>query len=126
LDDRIPQSLKLSLKIYIFKISAGLCFGLRQDIDQLNENFIFSQLTYAGMEMKFWRSKAKAEVDFILDREGLIAIESKSSGRRLTKSLLSFKEKYKPSRTIVACKDTLKEEEDIIYVPFVFIASVCL
>jgi len=100
-------------------------YGLRQDIGQLNENFIFSQLTYAGREVKFWRSKAKAEVDFILDREGLIAIESKSSGRRLTKSLLSFKEKYKPSRTIIACKDTLKEEDDIIYVPFVFIASIC-
>ena len=31
-------------------------YDLRQDIGQMNENFIFTQLTYAGVEVKFWRS----------------------------------------------------------------------
>jgi hypothetical protein len=53
----------------------------------LNENFIFNQLTYAGMDVKFWRSKSKAEVDFVLDKEGFTAIESKSGGRSPAKSL---------------------------------------
>jgi predicted AAA+ superfamily ATPase len=97
--------------------------GMRQDIGQLNENFIFAQLTYAGMEVKFWRSKSKAEVDFVLDKKGLIAIESKTGGRLETKSLLSFKEKYKPDRTIIACRDIFGEKEGTIYLPFVFISS---
>jgi len=89
----------------------------------LNENFIFSQLTYAGKDVKFWRSKSKAEVDFILDRERLIAIESKSGGRSLTTSLRSFKEKYKPDRMIIACRDILAESKGMINLPFVFISA---
>lgn len=97
-------------------------YEIRQDTGKLNENFIFAQLTYAGKEVKFWRSKAKAEVDFILDKEGLIAIESKSGGR-MTKSVRSFKEKYKSDKTIIACRDILEESEGMINLPFVFISS---
>jgi len=97
--------------------------GIRQDIGQMNENFIFTQLTYAGMEVKFWRSKSKAEVDFVIEKEGLIAIESKSGGRGETKSLISFKEKYKPDKTIIACKDILVDRSGTTYLPFVFISS---
>lgn len=98
-------------------------YELRQDTGQLNENFIFAQLTYAGKEVKFWRSKAKAEVDFILDKGGLIAIESKSGGRSETKSLKSFKEKYRPNKTIILCRDLLDDKEGTIIMPFVFISS---
>ncbi len=97
--------------------------GMRQDIGLLNENFIFSQLTYSGMEVKFWRSKSKAEVDFILDKEGLLAIESKSGGRSVTKSLLSFNEKYKPDKIIILSRNILNYDEDTMIIPFVFISS---
>ncbi|MFH0904547.1 MAG: DUF4143 domain-containing protein, partial [Methanobacteriota archaeon] len=97
--------------------------GMRQDIGLLNENFIFSQLTYSGMEVKFWRSKSKAEVDFILDKEGLLAIESKSGGRSVTRSLLSFKEKYKPDKIIILSRNILHHDEDTVIMPFVFISS---
>ncbi len=98
-------------------------YDTRQDIGQLNENFIFTQLTYAGEEVKFWRSKSKAEVDFILDKKGLTAIESKSGGRSETKSLKSFREKYHPDKTIILCRDKLNYDEDTIIMPFVFIYS---
>lgn len=99
-------------------------YSVRQDIGHLNENFIFTQLTYAGMDVKFWRSKSKAEVDFVIETEGqLIAIESKSSFRGLRKSLANFREKYKPYRTIVACSDTLEDVNGILYMPFVFISA---
>jgi len=99
-------------------------YDLRQDIGLLNENFIFNQLTYAGMEVKFWRSKSRAEVDFVLDKAGFTAIESKSGGRSPGKSLDSFREKYKPDNIIVACKDILEERDRITYLPFVFITSI--
>jgi predicted AAA+ superfamily ATPase len=98
-------------------------YEMRQDVGQLNENFIFSQLAYAGGEVKFWRSKAKAEVDFILDKEGLIAIESKSGGRGETRSLKSFKEKYKPNKTVILCREKLLDDEGTLIMPFVFAST---
>lgn len=98
---------------------------LRQDIGMLNEAFIFSQLAYGGAEVKFWRSKSKAEVDFIVEKEGrLIAIESKSSYQRKTKSLMHFKEKYEPYRTIIASREVLKDSDGVLYLPFAFISSI--
>ncbi len=96
----------------------------RQDIGQLNENFIFSQLAYLGDEVKYWRSKSKAEVDFIVDKEGkLIAVESKSMAGARTKSLASFREKYRPYRAIIACTDNLEDAKNALYLPFAFISS---
>jgi hypothetical protein len=53
----------------------------------------------------------------------LIAIEAKSGVRSLTKSLRSFKEKYKPDKTIIACRGILAESEGTINLPFVFIST---
>ena len=99
-------------------------YDLRQDIGSLNENFVFTQATYAGVEVKFWRSKSKAEVDFVMDREGkLIAIESKSSFRRRTKSLTAFRAKYSPYRTIVAYRGGLEARGGVVYLPLVFVSA---
>ncbi len=75
------------------------------------------------LEVKFWRSKAGAEVDFIMDKKGLIAIESKSGGRGETRSLKSFREKYNPDKTIVLCRNILEINEGVIKMPFVFVSS---
>ncbi len=99
-------------------------YDLRQDIGSLNENFVFTQLTYAGVEVKFWRSKSKAEVDFVMEREGkLIAIESKSSFRRRTKSLTAFRAKYSPYRTIVVYRGGLEARGGVVYLPLVFVSA---
>ncbi len=98
-------------------------FESRQDIGQLNENFIFSQLTYMGAEVKYWRSKSKAEVDFIVDREGkLMAVESKSTVGR-SKSLASFREKYRPYKALIACTEKLEDIGGTLHMPFAFISS---
>jgi hypothetical protein len=98
-------------------------YDLRQDIGSLNENFVFTQLTYAGVEVKFWRSKSRAEVDFVMKRDGkLIAIESKSSFRRKTKSLTAFRDKYNPYRTIVAYRGGLEVRGGVVYLPLVFVS----
>ena len=99
-------------------------YDLRQDIGSLNENFVFTQLTYAGVEVKFWRSKSRAEVDFVIEHEGkLIAIESKSSFRRRTKSLTAFRDKYNPYRTIVAYRGGLEVRGGVVYLPLVFVSA---
>lgn len=76
-------------------------YSERGDRGKLYENFICSELVKDGLEIRFWRSKSKAEVDFVIEKEGeVIPIEIKShlSKTKLTKSFLSFLEKYKPNK----------------------------
>lgn len=68
----------------------------------LFENYVFSELLKAGFSPKFWRTKAGAEVDFILERgKELIPIECKLSFASVERSLMSFIETYRPSRAFV-------------------------
>ncbi len=97
----------------------------RQDIGPLNENFVFSQLAYCGHEPRFWRSKSKAEVDFVIDKGGLIAIECKTAFTGKAKGLSSFTMKYKPLKSVVACRDRMEKHGDIIYLPLAFISALC-
>ncbi|MEA1870098.1 MAG: ATP-binding protein [Euryarchaeota archaeon] len=99
-------------------------YDLRQDVGILNENFVFTQATCAGAEVKFWRSKSGAEVDFVMERNGkLIAIESKSRFRRRTKSLTAFIDKYNPHRTIVVYRGGLEVRGGVVYLPLVFVSA---
>lgn len=78
--------------------------SLRGDKGALFENYVFGQLARRGWEVKFWRTKAKAEVDFVVEREGkLMAVEVKMGlvDNKVGKSLYSFIEKYSPERVLV-------------------------
>lgn len=73
--------------------------GKRNEAGQLAENFVFSSLKRRNPgKLNFWRTKSKAEVDFILQREGeIIPIEVKySPSPSLGKSFYSFIEKFSP------------------------------
>lgn len=81
----------------------------RDDIGKLNENFVFSQMLINGFEPKFWRSKSKAEVDFVLEKEGLTALEVKTGfSSRTTKSFSTFIKKYNPNKAIIASQKNFK------------------
>ena len=63
------------------------------------ENYVLVELLKAGRKPKYWRTKSKAEVDFVLEFDNqLIPIEVKSGGMTgtITKSLRSFIETYQP------------------------------
>ena len=82
-------------------------FTENRDKGKLLENFVASSLMRQSQTtVNYWRTKDKAEVDFILkDYHGHItpievkAIELKSPD--ITKSLMAFIEKYKPAKAIV-------------------------
>ncbi len=68
------------------------------------ENYIMTELLKAGHKPKYWRTKSKAEVDFVLEVDNqIIPIEVKSSGMAgsITKSLRSFIETYEPEKAFV-------------------------
>ncbi len=68
------------------------------------ENYVLTELLKMGKTLKYWRTKAGAEVDFILE-DGLetIPIEVKINAKpnKVEKSLKSFIETYNPKKAFV-------------------------
>ncbi len=65
------------------------------------ENYVFSELLKAGFSPKYWRTKAQAEVDFVIEQgKEVIPIEVKLTPA-LERSLRSFIEQYQPRRAYV-------------------------
>jgi len=92
----------------------------RQDKGMLYENFVASELQKKGMEVKFWRTKSKAEVDFVIEKGGsCIPAEIKSGLKKpkFSKSLLSFLGKYKPKKGFVFSERLCGEKGKIKFAP---------
>ncbi len=96
----------------------------RSDMGELYENFVFTELVKEGFEPRFWRSKDKAEVDFVIERDGeVVPIEVKNTlhKERLTKSFTSFLRSYEPERGYFLSKDLMGEkgfkDTDVEYFP---------
>lgn len=92
-----------------FTVSDFRKVGERDDLGHLTENFVFSELRKNRgplSPLNFWRSKSKAEVDFIIEREGdIIPLEVKySENPSVGKSLYSFIDKYKSPEAFVLTK----------------------
>lgn len=76
----------------------------------LAENFVMGELTKMGIDSYFWRTKSNAELDFLVDYEGiLIPIEVKSADNTKAKSLHLFCSRYAPEMGI---KTSLKNVGD--------------
>ncbi len=74
----------------------------RMDQGALNENFVFTELYKKDLEIKYWRTKSKAEVDFVLEQSnGILPIEVKSNNIKQLRSFISFIEKYNPKNAII-------------------------
>lgn len=87
---------------------------IRQDTGALVENYILKRLhEYANIneEIHFWRTKNKAEVDFVfIAGNEIIPIEVKYRiNPSVGKSLYSFIEKYKPSKAFILTKSTFQK-----------------
>jgi len=89
----------------------------RTDVGAVIENFILLSLrnSFPSNTINYWRTIAKAEVDFILRlNEQIIPIEVKYQTYKqpkITKSLRSFIKTYKPKRAMVVTKDFWGEEK---------------
>lgn len=103
---------------------------MRNDFDTLVENFVFTSLKrkYGAFNpINFWRTKSKAEVDFILQTQNqIIPIEVKNSENpALGKSYYSFIEKYQPSKGLILNKKRSEIKEinhcKISFIPFLYL-----
>ncbi len=74
----------------------------RSDKGALYENFVFSELIRKQKSLKFWRTKNKAEIDFILRDSIPLEVKTNLKSDIVGKSFHSFIEKYKPKKGYIA------------------------
>jgi predicted AAA+ superfamily ATPase len=80
----------------------------RQDKGVLYENFIFTELIKKNFTLKYWRTKSKAEVDFIVNDKMAVEVKSTLSKPAIGKSLYSFIEKYHPENAFIFNENIFK------------------
>jgi len=71
-------------------------FNVKLD-GKLFENYVFSEILKLGLTPKYWRTKSKAEVDFVIEKENeIIPIEVKIQANvgKIERSMHSFIENY--------------------------------
>ena len=118
----------LGLRNYILSQFGDL--SRSKDVGFLFENLVFNTLRekFAGTSSKinFWRSKDKAEVDFIINTgRSVLPIEAKFSALKepeITRSMRSFIAKYEPKRAFVVnltLRQIIKVDKTTVnFVPF--------
>jgi len=82
-------------------------FKFSEEKGFLFENHVFTQLIRRGGALKYWRTTAKAEVDFILDG---IPVEVKVTPK-ITRALRSFVTTYTPPLAVIVNNRVLSREE---------------
>lgn len=92
------------------------------EFDGLYENFVHNQLK-RFYEVRYWRTTAKTEVDFILKTEKeIIPIEVKTKPK-ITRSFRSFIQHYKPKKGVIANLNDVSKTRvngcEVFGVPFV-------
>jgi len=105
---------------------------LREDRGELAENFVLNELNFLAEDkffINFWRTTAKAEVDFVLNNTNeTIPLEVKFEElkkEKIGKSLFSFINNYHPKRAIIVTKKFWGErriEDTVIkFIPVVYL-----
>lgn len=85
---------------------------LRADMGILYESFVFQELLKQGLSVHFWRTKGKAEVDFVIRQDGqTIPVEVKMRHPAITRSLRAFVERYSPPVGFIF---NLEEQERVL------------
>ena len=114
--------LKKNPKFYFY--DTGMLNLLKSSLDSfeitgaLLENYIFVRFK---KDLNFWRTTAKAEVDFVLKKEEeVIPIEAKLTPK-ITRSLLSFIKTYSPSKALVVnlseSKSFVRKKTRVLFLP---------
>ncbi|MBI4727097.1 ATP-binding protein [candidate division TA06 bacterium] len=75
-----------------------------EDQGALFENYVFTELLKMSVSLKYWRTKARAEVDFVIQTgKTLLPIEVKLKPGARPSGLASFIEQHHPARALIVC-----------------------
>jgi len=119
-----PSSFKIYMgDVGLLAYSNGLTMenlplGDRLFVGGLAENYVACQLKSNGHKLFYWESENKAEIDFVLQMEGLsIPVEVKANLHTKSKSLDVFRQKFNPKFSIRVSGKNFGFENNIKSVP---------
>lgn len=100
------NEIKKQPKIYFIDtgLRNSIAKGFNNTVDgRIFENYVLSELIKIGFYPKYWRTKSKSEIDFIIEKNNeIIPIEVKLNAEyKVKRSMLSFIEIYKPKRAFI-------------------------
>ncbi len=82
-----------------------------EDQGALFENYVFAELLKQSVSVKYWRTKAGAEVDFVVQTgKTLLPLEVKLKPGAKPSGLTSFIEQYHPARALIICSGGKADE----------------
>lgn len=85
----------------------------------LAENSVATALTASGYSLYYWESQGKAEVDFLIQKEGeVIPVEAKSADNVRSRSLALYISRYRPPYAIRISEKNFGNENNIRSIPF--------
>lgn len=110
---------ELSKRPKIYLLDTGLRNSMtntRVMDGKIFENYVATELIKAGHIPKYWRTKTKVEVDFIIEKNNeIIPIEVKLSEQNIGRGIQSFIQQYKPKKAYIVIhkgkEQTLKRSE---------------
>ena len=102
----------------IYFVDTGLRNVIAQNFDvkidgKLFENYVLTELLKMDLTPKYWRTKTKTEVDFIVEKDNnIIPIEVKIQATvgKIEKSLRAFIEHYHPKKAVIISATGTKGE----------------
>ncbi len=71
---------------------------------KLFENYVFTELLKMGFTPKYWRTKTKTEIDFIIEKENKVLpveVKIKADVGKIERSMRSFITNYKPKTAFI-------------------------
>lgn len=90
----------------------------------LTENFVAQEMKQQHERQHYWTSGNTAEVDFIFRHEDLIyPLEVKSGASRQKKSLLVYRDKYKPTQLLRTSPQNLIKQDGFINLPLYLVGE---
>lgn len=110
---------EISKRPKMYFIDTGMRNAVRrtfpQDIGgELFENYVFSELLKSGYQLKYWRTKAGAETDFVLeDGEDIIPVECKLQTEKVNKGLRSFIKTYRPRKAYIVNHEAVSQKVEV-------------
>jgi predicted AAA+ superfamily ATPase len=90
-------------------------------------NFLKQETQFTGLDVRYWRTKSKAEVDFILSAGNTVKLPVEVKYKdldepKVTKSLRSFIKKYSPEKAVVvnlSLEETIEvENTQVEFIPY--------
>jgi predicted AAA+ superfamily ATPase len=92
---------------------------IRADEGAIIENYALSEILKQGLEPKYWRTKAGAEIDFIMEKKGTILpieVKKQIKPEQIPRAIHSFMEEYKSKKAIILSMQTRNTQPKIEHI----------